>query len=230
MPGYQTKHESIAIEGVQNLWIRSLLDRQQYADPLGEAEALNISSAAWPLFGLLWPSSLQLAAWMAARPLVPQERILEVGCGLALASLVMHRQGANVTASDCHPLTAAFLAENVRLNAMLPLPYRHGHWGAALETGTAAPRERVQGQFDLIMGSDVLYERDDDGCLSGFIERHAAPLAQVLVVDPNRGNRAAFNRRMAASGFALHETDLSVGLPGQLPYRGRMLHYVRGVC
>jgi predicted nicotinamide N-methyase len=227
MPGYQTKHESIAIEGVQNLWIRSLLDRQQYADPLGEAEALNISSAAWPLFGLLWPSSLQLAAWMAARPLVPQERILEVGCGLALASLVMHRQGANVTASDCHPLTAAFLAENVRLNAMLPLPYRHGHWGAALETGTAAPRERVQGQFDLIMGSDVLYERDESGQLSRFIARHARASAEVLIVDPNRGNRAAFNRRMAHEGFALEEIDLSRAPAGGEAYRGRMLRYLR---
>jgi predicted nicotinamide N-methyase len=230
MPGYQTKQENIAIAGVQNLWIRSLLDRQQYADPLGEAEALDISSAAWPLFGLLWPSSLQLAIWMAARPLVPQERILEVGCGLALASLVMHRQGADVTASDCHPLTGAFLAENVRLNEMLPLPYRHGHWGALVDDAAAARRELVQGQFDLIMGSDVLYERDENGKLSGFIEQHASAQAQVLIVDPNRGNRSAFNRRMATLGFALHETDLSVAVLGEAPYRGRMLQYVRGGC
>ncbi len=88
MPGYQTKQERIAIEGAHSLIIRSLLDKQQYADPLGEAAAMGISSAAWPLFGLLWPSSLLLAAWMAERPLVANERILEVGCGLALASLV----------------------------------------------------------------------------------------------------------------------------------------------
>ena len=58
MPGYQTKQECVAIPGAHDLHIQSLLDRQQYADPLGEAEALGISSAAWPLFGLLWPSSL----------------------------------------------------------------------------------------------------------------------------------------------------------------------------
>jgi hypothetical protein len=52
-----------------------------------------------------------------------------------LASLVAHRRGAQVTASDCHPLAHAFLDENTRLNGLLPLPYCHGLWG------TAAARE-----------------------------------------------------------------------------------------
>lgn len=74
--------------GVPTLVIRSLLDRQQFSDPLGLAERMGISSATWPLFGLLWPSGALLAAHMAARVLRPGERILEIGCGLALASLV----------------------------------------------------------------------------------------------------------------------------------------------
>jgi hypothetical protein len=129
MPGYQTKQERIAIVGVDDLVIRSLLDRQQFFDPLGEADRMGISSAAWPLFGLLWPSGAQLAARMALRPVRSRERILEIGCGLALASLVSHRRGADVTASDCHPLAESFLKENLRLNDLAPMKYRHGHWG-----------------------------------------------------------------------------------------------------
>jgi len=45
MPGYLTKQEDIAVNGVAALTIRSLRDRQQYADPLGAAERLGISSA-----------------------------------------------------------------------------------------------------------------------------------------------------------------------------------------
>jgi predicted nicotinamide N-methyase len=226
MSTYQTCQTDVAISGTTNLHIRSLLDRQQFSDPDGEAAALNISSATWPLFGLLWPSALRLATWMAARPLVADERILEVGCGLALASLVMHRQGADVVASDCHPLTGEFLAENTRLNDLPDLPYRHGQWG---DTNDAAigTRARVEGRFNLIMGSDVLYERDEDGHLSAFIDQHTLPSAEVLIVDPNRGNRAAFNRRMAAAGFTLTEIDLSEALVDELPYKGRMLRYVR---
>jgi predicted nicotinamide N-methyase len=227
MPGYQTKQERIAIQGAHSIVIRSLLDRQQFADPLGEAQAVGISSAAWPLFGLLWPSSMQLAAWMAERPLVPQERVLEVGCGLALASMVSHRRGVDVTASDCHPLAASFLSENIHLNSMAPLAYRHGNWADAADAPEQEGKPNVQGRFNLIIGSDVLYERDESGNLSGFIARHAHLTAEVLIVDPNRGNRAAFNRRMAAQGFALEEINLSHSLASGETYRGRMLRYLR---
>lgn len=228
MPGYEVKQESIAVQGVDNLIIRSLLDRQQYADPLGAAEALGISSAAWPLFGLVWPSGVQLALHMAQRPWLANERVLEIGCGLALASMVCHRMGMDVTASDCHPLASDFLLENVRLNDLEPLPYCHGDWAAAkdaLPMGNG--QARVSGRFDLIMGSDVLYERDDGGLLSQFIERHALPMAEVLIVDPNRGNRSAFNKRMSAMGFGLDDHAIHVKQVGGEDYRGRLLQYVR---
>jgi predicted nicotinamide N-methyase len=237
MPGYRTKRQQVAIRGACPLEICSLLDRQQHADPMGEAEALGISSAAWPLFGQLWASSLQLAAVMAQRPLVAHERILEVGCGLALASLVTHRRGADVTASDCHPLAATFLLENVRLNGLPPLAYRHGHWSDAPGLAAAPGRPVVEGRFGLIIGSDVLYERDDAGHLCSFIDRHGLPDAEVLIVDPDRGNRPAFNRRMAAAGFVLSQSRLDDeggegGESGEsggdvAPYRGRLLSYRR---
>lgn len=228
MPGYLTKQELIAVAGEADLIIRSLLDRQQFADPLGAAEQLGISSSNWPLFGLLWPSSAHLAARLALRPVRAGERILEIGCGLALASLVGHRRGADVTASDCHPLTETFLLENLRLNGLQPMKYRLGQWGVA--AGLLATD--VQGCFDLIIGSDLLYERDADDTLVAFIARHAAPLAEVWIVDPDRGNRPAFNRAMAGQGFDHHEQRLSTSLPvgaGTLPgYKGRLLLYRRG--
>jgi predicted nicotinamide N-methyase len=232
MPGFQTKQEQIAVSGVDDLTIRSLLDRQQFADPLGQAERLGISSASWPLFGLLWPSATHLAARLAERPVTATERILEVGCGLGLASLVGHRRSADVTASDCHPLAGPFLAENLRLNGLMPMKYRHGHWSAS-----AAQRQQAQddglvalrGRFDLIIGSDLLYERDEGGTLARFIARHAAPGAQVWIVDPDRGNRPAFNRNMAAQGFVLREERLDQeATPGIAAFTGRMLTYQLG--
>jgi predicted nicotinamide N-methyase len=232
MPGYEVKHERIAIAGADNLLIRSLLDRQQFSDPLGDAVRLGISSAAWPLFGLVWPSGLRLAARMAMRP-VTSERILEIGCGLALASLVGHRRGADITASDCHPQASKFLLENVRLNELSPLKYRHGHWTAE-ETpptqGDASAVCLVAGKFELIIGSDLLYERDDSGALPTFINRHAGPGAEVWIVDPDRGNRAAFNRQMAALGFELREERLDTAASeSAAAYKGRLLIYRRAV-
>lgn len=232
MPGYLTKQESLEIAGADDLVIRSLLDRQQFADPLGVAERLGISSAAWPLFGLPWPSGAELAAWLLARPPRPGERILEIGCGLALASLAGHRRGDDVTASDCHPLAEAFLACNLRLNGLPPMKYRHGQWGAVpdpgpLESDAAAPP--VDGRFDLVIGSDVLYERDADGGLARFIDEHAEADAEVWIVDPDRGNRPAFNRCMVDAGFALREVRLDKhATTGRVAYKGRVLIYRRG--
>ena len=55
--GYEVKFETVRGNGA-DLRMRSLLDRQQFHDPAGEAEQAGISSALWPLFGLLWPSGL----------------------------------------------------------------------------------------------------------------------------------------------------------------------------
>jgi predicted nicotinamide N-methyase len=232
MPGYLTKQERVVVTGVADLTIRSLLDRQQFSDPFGNADRRGISSASWPLFGLLWPSGAHLAARLAARPVRSGERIHEVGCGLALASIVGHRRGADVTASDCHPLAAAFLRRNLRLNDLGPMPYRHGDWAGAepRRRGRTLGGRVVRGRFDLIIGSDLLYERDDRSTLAGFIGRHAQPAAEVWIVDPDRGNRPAFNRQMASLGFARREESLAAPLRADVAaYKGRMLIYARSM-
>jgi predicted nicotinamide N-methyase len=232
MLGYRTKQEVMAITGVDDLIIRSLFDREQFADPLGEALRMGISSAMWPLFGLVWPSGLQLAAEVAARGLKPGERVLEIGCGLALASMVAHRHGADVTASDCHPLASSFLKANLRLNGLSPMKYRHGNWGSLLlpqARNSELSLRTVVGCYDFIIGSDILYERDDEALLSLFIQRHASPAAEVWVVDPDRSNRAAFSRQMADLGFSLIERRLDcIAMPGLPAYKGRLLAYRRG--
>lgn len=255
MPGYRTRQQQVQVGSERRLHLLGLLDRQQFSDPSGAAAALGISPAAWPLFGQLWPSSLRLAERLALRP-VTRERILELGCGLALPSLVGHRRGADITASDCHPLSGRFLRRNVRLNALEPLAYRHGDWAAApvqahampssktsastsatTSEATAAtagaalhlPAPRVRGRFGLLIGSDLLYERDEHGRLAGFIDRHAEAASEVWIVDPDRGNRAAFSRQMAGHGFAVREERLDRAADGvAAAYKGRLLVYLRG--
>jgi predicted nicotinamide N-methyase len=216
MSDYHVKWNTIPIVGGDSLVIRSLLDKLQFSDDDGLAESVGISSAAWPMFGLLWPSGYVLAAEMMVREL-DGLRILEIGCGLGLASLVAHRRGANVLASDAHPLAQTFLDENTRLNGLGLIQYHEGCWA----------REYPQlGLFDLIIGSDVLYERDEKGVLAGFIERHANLACEVLIVDPNRGNRSHFHRHMARFGFTFTQTNANETYDG-VAYRGRQLRYIR---
>ena len=217
MPGYQVKVETVTIGGTDYL-IRSLLDRQQYFDPEGLAERAGISPSSWPLFGMLWPSARVLALAMVSQD-IAGKRILEIGSGLALASLVLHGRAGDVTPSDCHPLAADFLRHNLALNQLGPLKHAAGNWASA---------NPELGEFDLIIGSDVLYERDQPAMLAAFIGRHAAALAEVLIVDPDRGNRATFCKAMLLQDFALEETRADGRLENGEAYKGRFLRFRRG--
>lgn len=220
MPGYQIKFQRIAVAGGADLQVRSLLDRQQYSDPSGEAEAAGISPATWPLFGQVWPSEQKLADLMQTWD-IEGRRVLEVGCGLALASMVIQRRHGDITASDCHPLTESFLQANAELNELPTLKYCTGNWG----------RENPGlGEFDLIIGSDVLYERDHPQQVAGFIGEHSSEHAEVLILDPNRHNRSAFNKQMAGFGFTLEQTLIRSPLSDGSAYSGHVLHYTRGAA
>ena len=219
MPGYRVRSQQVSIAGGADLTVRSLLDRQQFSDPLGEAAAAGISEATWPLFGQLWPSSEKLADLMQLWK-IGGLTVLEIGCGLALASMVVHRRQGDITASDHHPLAETFLKANLLLNELPKLKYQTGHWG----------RENLAlGRFDLIIGGDVLYERSHPAQLASFIELHANAACEVLIIDPNRANRTPFHRHMADNGFVLTETAINAPLHDGSSYRGRQLHYRRVV-
>ena len=171
--------------------VRTLRDNQQYDDAHGIASRLGISSATWPLFGVIWASGEVLAHHMSDYE-IKGKRILEVGCGIALASLVLNERNADITATDYHSETESFLAENVRINCGTPIPFQRTGW---------ADNKSTLGRFDLIIGSDLLYEREHIQLLPGFIEQHAEHECEVIIVDPGRGNIGPFSRQMEGLGF-----------------------------
>lgn len=231
---YQTRLRTIHIRGQEPLEIYTLLDRQQYYDPTGAAKRLGICSASWPLFGMLWPSGLQLAKKIIKRPVQPDQKILEIGCGLGLASLMARRLGANVTASDRHPLARAFLSKNAARNLVPEISYRHGQWGwdqgiSIKDTGAPLISER----YDLVIGSDLLYDPSSPNQVAEFIHQVAEANAEVWVMDPNRGYRNRFSRAMSDYGFSLaHDKKIQRPYAYNLdeipqPYSGRFLVYKR---
>ena len=216
MTGYSTRNEKVLIGG-HCYRLRVLSDTQQFSDSDGHGARLGISSAQWSQFGQVWPSARLLAQAMQ-RYKTGNKRILELGCGIGLASLVLQRRGADITASDMHPLAGAFLAYNAELNALPAVHYHHLRWHVP---------QPALGHFELIIASDVLYERDQPLLLSGVIERHASPVAEVMVTDPGHGHRAQFSRLLAAQGFDLTEKHCPMDDHDTPPYRGRLLHYIR---
>ena len=217
MPGYAVRETEHAIGG-HRYRLRVLSDTQQFADPDGHSARIGISSAQWSLFGQVWTAGRLLAQAMH-RFDIEGKRILELGCGIGLASLVLQRRGADVVASDAHPLAEVFLAYNAALNELPALHYRHLRWDMPLDT---------LGLFDAVIASDVLYERGHAELIAVVVGRHARPDAEVLVTDPGRGNSARFNRLLEAQGFSVQSTHCPMDDADPPPHRGRLLHYHRG--
>lgn len=217
MPGYTTRMLTVRLGG-HDFRIRALSDLQQFADPTGHAQRAGISSSLWSLFGQVWPSGRVLAEAMSSFD-VAGKRILELGCGLGLSSLVLAHRGADVVASDHHPLAEPFLAYNAGLNDLPAVTYRDLPW--------AVP-DATLGSFDLIIGSDILYERDHAAQIASMMQRHARPDAELLVTDPGRGNSGPFTRAIAAQGFGVVEKRSRFDEKDSEPFRGRLLSYRRG--
>ena len=59
----RVRYQTLEFKNV-DIHIKTLRDNQEFNDPLGEAEALGISSAQWSLFGVLWDSGKVLALVM----------------------------------------------------------------------------------------------------------------------------------------------------------------------
>lgn len=169
----------------------TLRNKQEFDDPTGIAERLGIGSAVWPIFGVIWPSSLVLAHFLFEYK-TDSKRILEVGCGMALSSLLLNNQCADITATDYHPESQKFLQRNTLLNGDKDIDFERVDW---------ADKSDGLGLFDLIIGSDLLYEDNHIELLANFIEAHSKPGCEVIIVDPGRGRKNKLSALMIKFGF-----------------------------
>ena len=215
-PPLRLRYHTLEI-GEHDIHLRTLRDRQQYLDHNDEAGQLGISAASWPLFGVVWDSGIVLADYMLDYD-IQGKRILEVGCGIGLCSLLLNLRLADITATDQHPEAGKFLVENVKLNPGRTIPFSREGWADA--------GSRL-GEFDLIIGSDLLYEPDQVELLAGFIQTHAKPHCAIVLVDPGRGLHGRFSKLLVTYGYRHSQhKPLKTSILSQ-PFKGQILHYER---
>ena len=116
-----------------------------------------------PYWAELWPAATALAE---ALPDVSGLRVVELGCGLGVTSLVAAAKGAKVTATDWAPEAIELLRANAERN------------GIALRAEVRDWREPWDERFDLALAADVLYERRNVEPLLARL-RELAPAALV---------------------------------------------------
>lgn len=178
--------EETVVLGAHELEILRPRDR----DALLDEEAFEHEEFL-PYWAELWPSGAALARVVERRSLGGR-RVVELGCGLALPSIAAALGGARVLATDWSPDALRFATLNAERN------------GAALETmlATWADPEPLAAQapFDVVLGSDLLYERRNGELLLGLLPRLVDRRGEILIADPGRPHAGAF-LEAAATAF-----------------------------
>jgi predicted nicotinamide N-methyase len=133
-----------------------------------------------PYWAELWPSAVALARYVAGLEL-HERTVLELGCGLALPSIVAARRGARALATDWSAEALLFAERNARRN------------GVELETALvdwSRPADVLaRGRWSLVLAADVLYERRN---VEPLLELLPLLADEVLLADPNRPALRAF--------------------------------------
>ncbi len=127
-----------------------------------------------PYWAESWDTALGVAAELASRNL-QGSRVLDLGCGLGLTGTVAAARGAEVVMADYAPPALQF----ARLNSW---PFRQRAEVVRLDWR----QDRLPRRFDLIVGSDILYDRNDRPHLDAFWRAHLNPHGCVLLGDPTR--------------------------------------------
>jgi len=127
---------------------------------------LNVES--FPFWFKIWEASVVLADYIATVP--PKKKILEVGAGLGVPSLVAALQGHEVTATEYDPLPLKFLELSAKEN------------GLSLNTKLLDWRKpELDEKFDIIMGAEVVFKKSLFSPLIELFKNYLKDDGEVLI-------------------------------------------------
>lgn len=165
------------------------------------SEADYVKDERLPYWADIWPSSRALAQRIAGMR-GGGRQLLELGCGMGLVASSAARAGFDVMATDYYEDALLFTQVNVFANAGVVPETRYVDW-------RAFPADLEW--FDLVIASDVLYEKEYAPLLAAAFAQTLASRGLGIVADPGRIGVEAFLA-------ACTERSLDVRRTARVPY------------
>ena len=217
--------------------MRVARDASQYDGPIGEVEvraggrsirlvrpgdpdrllddpavlAWNQAEDYMPYWAYLWPGAFLLGDAVAAGGWPERTPTLELGCGLGLPGLVAVALGLAVEFTDQDPTPLRFVRRSAASNGFDPALYSV----ALLDW-----RHPTPGRFELILGSDITYERRLIPLVASVIAAKLAPDGVALITDPDRSASGGLRAALQDVNLAVEATAAAADCDELGPVRG----------
>ena len=156
-----------------------------------------------PVWMITWPSAFGLAEYLLLNQPGKNLRALELGCGTAAPGIALEKAGARVTCTDYDYLALAMARHNASLNGCSSLTTSFLDWY----------QPNLEGSFDLIVGSEVVYFKKSFKPLLSLFKRYITPNGRIVLSDQWRPQMKSFLELCAEEGFASHQFSQTVYLP-----------------
>lgn len=157
------------------------------------SEADYVMDERLPYWADLWTSSRVLAMSLLEERGAGRS-LLEMGCGLGLATIAAMRAGFDVLATDYYIDAIHMTRANAWRNLGVEPRVRMVNW-------REWPADL--GRFDVIIAADVLYENEYATLVAQCISRAIAPGGVALIADPGRTALPTFKDTLPQAGLRL---------------------------
>lgn len=130
----------------------------------------------FPLWAKIWRASWVLSGYLADMPPDPRKRFLEIGAGVGLVSIVAATFGHRITMTEYNSDALNFARANAHLNHCPDLPILKLDWHDP----------RLEGQFDMIVASEITYKLEDFRPLVQLFKSYLQPQGEIILASEMR--------------------------------------------
>ena len=144
----------------------------------------------FPLWSKIWEASIILSDYLAGMPVDSEKRFLEIGCGMGVLGVVATAFGHRVTMTEYNPDALNFARANARANLSAD--------DAGLEvTELDWSKPRLEGLFDYIIGSEVIYREKDYQPILKLFNTYLRTSGEIILAEGVRKTSMEFFRQMS---------------------------------
>ena len=161
--------------GQVKLEILQIRDLEDFLVSNIETQGLSLEN--FPYWAMVWDAALVLADFLVKQTPQADRKILEIGAGLGFAGLCAAARGHQVILTDNTPDALAFAQLSLFHNNLTNAQVEYLDWSDPV----------LDGNFDWIIGSDILYEVKNFDQVVKVFSKYLKPGGKIYLTQGIRG-------------------------------------------